>query len=193
MVEYEYLKKFNMQLRFLLFYVLLLLALSAISQNKIKWTSWDVASEKIQKGNKKFLIYFYYDGCKWCRYMEETTLSSDHISKFINQNFYAFKVNALSSDKIVADKAYTSVRIGKYDFHELAAELLAGNMSFPSIAFLNEQFKKIGSYDSYVDEHNFEMILSFYAGDHHKHTMWRRFANNYCRDSHFNSMVNDKK
>ena len=37
------------------------------------------------------------------------------------------------------------------------------------------------------------MILSFYAGDHHKHTMWRRFANNYCRDSHFNSMVNDKK
>ena len=71
------------------------------SQNKIKWTSWDSVSEKLENKNRKFIIYFYYDGCKWCRYMEETTLASDNIAKFINQKFYAFRINALSSDKIV--------------------------------------------------------------------------------------------
>jgi thioredoxin-related protein len=125
--------------------------------------------------------------------MEETTFSSDNIARFINQKFYALKINALSSDKIVvADKSYTSVRIGKYDFHELAADLLAGNMSFPSVVFLDEQFQKLATYDSYMDEPNFEMILSYYAGNHHKCTMWKKFTNNYCRDSHFNSLVNDK-
>jgi thioredoxin-related protein len=182
-----------MNVRFLLLGIFLLTITTASSQNKIKWTSLDLASEKLQNHNRKFLIYFYYDGCKWCRFMEETTLASDNISKFINQKFYAFRVNALSSDKIViADKSYTSVRIGKYDFNELAADLLSGNMAFPPIVFLDEQFKKLGSYDSYMDEHNFEMILSFYAGNHHKNTIWKRYANNYCRDSHFNSLVNDK-
>jgi thioredoxin-related protein len=182
-----------MNVRFLLLGIFFLTLTTATSQNKIKWTSLDLASEKLQNHNRKFLIYFYYDGCKWCRYMEETTLASDNISKFVNQKFYAFRVNALSPDKIeIADKTYTSVRIGKYDFNELAADLLSGNMAFPTIVFLDEQFKKLGSYDSYMDEHNFEMILSFYAGNHHKNTIWKRYANNYCRDSHFNSLVNDK-
>jgi len=182
-----------MNVRFLLFGIFIMTLTTVSSQNKIKWTSWDSVSEKLENKNRKFIIYFYYDGCKWCRYMEETTLASDNIAKFINQKFYAFRINTLSSDKIViADKSYTTVRIGKYDFHELAADLLSGNMSFPSMVFLDEQFKKLGTYDSYMDEQNFEMILSFYAGNHHKYTMWKRFADNYCRDSHFNSLVNDK-
>ncbi len=182
-----------MDVKFFLLFLFLYVGAPLSGQNKVRWNSWDGASEKLNKGDRKFLVYFYYDGCKWCRFMEETTFSADHIAKFVNQKFYAFRVNALSSDKIViADKAYTSVRIGKYDFNELAADLLAGNMSFPSFVFLDEQFKKLGTYDSYMDEHNFEMILSFYAGNHHKCTMWKRFANNYCRDSHFNALVNDK-
>jgi thioredoxin-related protein len=177
----------------ILFYVLLLFGTAtAWSQNKIKWSSWDTAPDKIEEGNKKFLIYFYYDGCRWCRFMEDNTFSADHIARFVNLNFHPYKVNALSRETIVADKSYTSVRVGKYEFHELATEMLAGNMSFPSVVFLDEQFHKLGSYDSYMDISSFEMILSYYAGDHHKRTMWKRFANNYCRDSHFNALVNDK-
>jgi thioredoxin-related protein len=182
-----------MNFKYLLLGFLFFIAGNAMGQNKVRWTSWDSATEKIKRGDKKFIVYLYYDGCKWCRFMEENTFNSDHIARFINHNFYAFHINALSSDKIViADKAYTTIRIGKYDFHELATEMLAGNMSFPAIIFLNEQFKKIATYDQYIDVQNFEMLLSFYAGDHHKRTMWRKYANNYCRDSHFNTLVNGK-
>jgi len=180
-------------LRYIYFGIVLLMASSVLGQNKVRWTSWDVVNEKISKGDKKFIVYFYFDGCKWCRYMEDYTFTSDHLSRFINNNFYPFRINAASSDKIViSDHAYTSLRIGKYDFHELATEMLAGNMSFPSIVFLDEQFKKLAVYDQYIDSPNFEMLLSFYAGDHHKRTMWRKFANNYCRDSHFNTLVNGR-
>jgi thioredoxin-related protein len=179
--------------RFLLLFILFIIVAPVFSQNKIKWNSWDNLSEKIGKGERKFLVYFYYDGCKWCKVMEESTFSSDQIAKFVNQKFNAYRLNALSSGKIlVADKSYTSVRIGKFDFSELAVDLLAGNMAFPSVVFLDEKFHKVGNSESYMDIQNFEMLLSYYAGDHYKNTLWKRYANNYCRDNHFNSLVNDK-
>jgi thioredoxin-related protein len=154
---------------------------------------WDVVNDKIAKGNKKFIVYFYFDGCKWCRYMEETTLRNDQTAKFINNHFYSFKVNALSTNKIVIDnQAYTTMRIGKYDFHELAANMLGGDMSFPAIAFLDEDFNKISVEGGYAGQENFEMILSYYAGNHYKKTLFKRYANNYCRESHFNALVNQK-
>ena len=182
-----------MRVQYLLVGLILIMFGTLSGQNKVRWTSWDTATEKIKRGDKKFIVYFYYDGCKWCRFMEENTFNSDHIARFINNNFYAFHINASSSEKIaIGDKTYTSVRIGKFDFHELATNMLGGNMSFPAIVFLDEQFKKLATYDQYIDAPNFEMLLSFYAGDHHKRTMWRKFANHYCRDSHFNTLVNGR-
>lgn len=180
---------------FLLSVLLLVLIIDPLSsQNKIRWLGWDKADEKIDKADRKFMVYIYYDGCKWCRYMEDNTFSGDHIARFVNQNFYPYRINALSVEEIkIADKSYKSSRIGKYDFHELAVTLLDGVMSFPSVVFLDEKFKKITGFESYLDQHNFEMILSYYAGNHYKNTMWKRYANNYCRDNHFNSLVNDKK
>lgn len=182
-----------MNLRFLILGFCFLSSLSIYSQNKIKWNTWETLSDKIEKGDKKFLVYFYYDGCKWCRVMEESTFSAGHIAKFVNQNFYAYRLNALSTGKLmVADKNYTSVKVGKFDFHELAVELLSGNMSFPSVVFLNENFNKLATFDSYMEIPKFEMLLSYYVGDHYKDTLWKKYCNNYCRESNFNSLVNDK-
>lgn len=182
-----------MILRFLLLFLLIVFVAPVFSQNKIKWNSWENLSDKINKGDRKFFVYFYYDGCKWCKVMEESTFSADQIAKFVNQNFYPYRLNALSSGKLmVADKTYTTVRIGKFDFNELAVDLLSGNMAFPSVVFLDEKFNKLSNFESYTDVHNFEMILSYYGGDHYKNTLWKRYANNYCRDNHFNSLVNDK-
>lgn len=164
-----------------------------VGQNKIRWQSFDNINEKLTKANKKFIVYFYFDGCKWCRYMEDNTLANDQISKFINQNYYIYKVNALHGNKIVVgNRSFTSVHIGKYDFNELATELLNGDMSFPALVFLDEKFNKIQSIEGYYSQEEFEVLLSYFAGNHHKNTMFKKFANNYCKDSHFNSLVNEK-
>lgn len=167
---------------------------SVKGQNQVRWNQWETIDEKIQKGNRKFLVYLYFDGCKWCKYMEETTLRDDQTAKFINNNFHAFRINALEDGKIVVNgRAYTSLRIGKFDFNELAVEMLAGKMSFPAMVFLDENFNKIVAEEGYTDNDNFGMILSYYAGNHYKKTIWKRYADNYCRDSHFNSLVNTKR
>ena len=163
-------------------------------QHQIKWNSWENVNDRIDKGNKKFLVYFYFDGCKWCRFMEETTFKSDQTAKFINANYNSYHVNARSTEKIViGDRSFSSsIQIGKYDFHEFAVELLMGNMSFPSVVFLDENFNKIKVQEGFATVDEFEMMLSYYAGNHYKKVLFKRFANNYCRDTHFNTLVKNK-
>lgn len=162
-------------------------------QNIIKWLSWNDLASKVEKSERKFVVYLYYDGCRWCKVMEQNTLSDDHVARFINNNFHALRLNALSTDKItIADKNYKNVTVGKYDFHELAVELSGGEMKFPNIVFLNEKFEKIQSIPEYIAVPEFEIILSYFAGNHHKNTLFKRFTKNYCKESHFNTLVNGR-
>lgn len=161
-----------------------------IAQNKIKWASWDGIAEMNNKSDKKYMIYVCYGGCKWCKQMEDSTFADGHIASFINSNFIPLRLNASSKERIIInDRAYTTKQMGTHEFNELAVELLGGNMTFPSIVFMNEQFKKIIAYNRFIEPQNFEMLLVFYAGDFYKNTIWKRFTNNYCKETHFNTLV----
>ena len=165
-------------------------AFPATAQNKIKWASWDVVHEKVQKGDKKFMVYICYGGCKWCKQMEDSTFSDGQVARFVNANFIPLKLNASSKDKIViSDKTYVTRQQGNHEFSELAIKLLNGNMTFPSIVFMDEQFEKITSYNQFIDLDNFEMLLAYYAGDFYKKTLWKHFVCSYSRDKHFNTFV----
>jgi thioredoxin-related protein len=179
-----------MNLRLLLIYFIIFIAAPSFSQNKIKWNAWETLAEKMNFGDRKFIVYLYYDGCKWCRLMEESTFSNDGIAKFVNQKFYTYKLNAQYSGKIVvADKTFTNEKLSKFEFHELAINLLGGDMSFPSVVFLDEKFNKLVHFDSAINAEDFEMILSYYGGDYYKKVLWKRYASNYCKDRHFSTLV----
>ncbi|KXK38368.1 MAG: DUF255 domain-containing protein [Saprospiraceae bacterium] len=180
--------------RFMVFSLAIVFSLSADAQNRIRWNSWDKFNEKVQKADKMYIIYVYFNGCRWCKKMEDETFAVDNIAKFINSNFYAFRLNAKTNERIIyGNKVYnTTVRIGEHDFNEFAVDLLNGKMSFPSILFFDENFKKLAVYDSFIDLNDFEMLLSYYAGGHNKHTSWPRYVRGYCKDNHFNTLVNGK-
>ncbi|MCZ2101193.1 MAG: DUF255 domain-containing protein [Chitinophagales bacterium] len=162
----------------------------ADAQNKIKWASWDAVDEYIQKGDKKFMIYICYGGCKWCRQMEDSTFSDSKIAQFVNSNFIPLRLNASSKEKIVInDKTYAAKQQGNHEFSELAIRLLNGNMTFPSIVFMDEQFDKITSYNQFIEQDNFRMLLAYYAGDYYKRILWKRFVCEYSKEKHFNTLV----
>jgi thioredoxin-related protein len=176
--------------RWLIFSIIVGMSLPAIAQNKIKWASWNSSNEFTQKGSKKYMIYICYGGCKWCKQMEDSTFSDGQVAKYINANFVPLKLNATSKDRIIIDdKIYTTKQQGGHEFNELAIQLLNGNMKFPSIVFLDEQFDKITSYNQFIDLNNFEMLLTFYAGDYYKKTPWKRFECTYSKETHFNVPV----
>lgn len=180
--------------KFVLVILLLInLGIDSVAQNRIKWTQNSVLANVKPGNDKYYLVYFYYNDCKWCKHLEATTFTDDFTARFINQKFYPVKINAVEDNKITFDgDDYTGVKVGKYEFNELAVHMLNGKMSFPAIVILDEKMQKIGVHQNYYNVDDFQMILAYYIGGYHKTTLFKYYSNNYCKDSHFYNLVSDR-
>lgn len=161
-----------------------LLALSSWSftkpEDKINWYTWEQASERSQKEQKKVLVFIYSDNCNWCKLMESTTFEEPHIASYINQNYYPVKFNAQHKDPILfkgQEYKYVEQKTGGY--HEFAAALTGGRLVFPMSVFLDEEGRVLQSIQGYKEKETFEMILTFYGDNYHMERPWKNHVRSY--------------
>ncbi len=133
------------------------------------------------KSDKKILLQIYTNWCGWCREMERITYAEPHIAQYINENFYPVKFNAETKKTIEYNgKAYEFImRPGLGGYHELAAELLNGRFSFPTVVFLEEDMKFIQAIVGFKSPKEFERIITYFATDKYKNTPWATYKKSY--------------
>jgi len=150
------------------------------TQEKINWLTWEQGVEAQGKQPKKILLNVYTEWCTWCKRMEETTLQQPAIAKYLNQNFYSVKFDAEQKGNLeYKDKTYKYVKNGNKGYHELAAELLRGRLSFPSIVFLDEDMNVIQALSGFKTPEEFEQIVTYFAKDYYNSTPWSSFTKSY--------------
>lgn len=66
-------------------------------------------------------------------------------------------------------------------YHQLAAQWLNGQMSYPTIVILDENGKVIQTIAGYRRAAEFEKLIAYFATDAYKSTNWAVFENNYKR------------
>ena len=153
---------------------------AAIPKESINWLSWDEAVELSKKEKRKIFLDVYTDWCGWCKRMDKGTFQQAHIAKYINENFYPVKFDAEQKKELkYKDKVYKYINNGKRGYHELAAELLNGRMSFPTVVFLNEDFELIQSIMGYKTPQQFEQIATYFGTDYFKKIPWSSYQKNY--------------
>ena len=142
--------------------ILLLIAFSSSYAQKVKWYSFEEAVELNKTKPKKILIDVYTDWCGWCKKMDQNTFSHPVIAEYINKNFYAVKFDAESKEAIkFKEITYTNKGTGTRSTHELAVALLNGRMSYPSIAYMDENNQLITAIPGYYDAQKIEPLLNF--------------------------------
>ncbi|BDD04602.1 thioredoxin family protein [Aureibacter tunicatorum] len=62
--------------------------------SKIKWVTLSEAEQLSKKNPKKVIIDMYTTWCYWCKVMDKKTFSNDDVAAYINDNYYAVKLNA---------------------------------------------------------------------------------------------------
>lgn len=150
------------------------------AQSKIRWVSWQEAQELSKKEKKKIFVDIYTDWCGWCKKMDKTTLSDEKVIEFINTHYYAVRFDAETKQEIdFRGKTYGYTRYGSRGYHELATFLLHGRMSFPSLAFLDEQFNLIQAIPGYQEPRFFLMIATYFGENAHKNTPWNRYMDEF--------------
>jgi thioredoxin-related protein len=154
---------------------------AAAPGDKVRWMHWDEAVSHIEQQDKNVLLHIYTDWCTWCKRMDTITFNAAPNSSYLNDKFYTVRLNAERKTSIdYKDKSYTCVEDGKRGYHQFAAELLRGRMSFPSVVFMDEQGEVIQSIVGYKSPEEFERILTYFAEDYYKETPWSAFKRNYA-------------
>ncbi len=137
---------------------------------RIKWLTVEEAYLATQKKPKKFVIDVYTDWCGWCKVMDRETFTKPAIVDYVNENFYAVKLNAEQTADITLGKQtfkYVGTASGR-GAHELAAALMRNQMSYPTTVFLDEKFNLIQPIAGYLEPRTFHQIITYFGRDYHQ-------------------------
>lgn len=149
-------------------------------KEEINWITIEEAYALNQENPKKIIVDIYTDWCGWCKRMDATTYSNPIIVKYINENFYAVKFDAEQKEDVtILGTTFKFVGEGRRGYHELAAALLQGKMSYPTTVFLDETFNMIQPIPGYLDANGIEPILWYFASDAFKSEEWPTFQQNF--------------
>jgi thioredoxin-related protein len=150
------------------------------TEQSIQWITFQEAIEKSKKKPKKIFIDVYTDWCGWCKVMDKQTFTDPLIIEYMNANYYAVKMNAEKDEKIeFKGKEYNFISQGNRGYHELAAELMSGRMSYPTVVFLDEKLDLLQPIPGFRKPAEMDLILKFFGGDHYKNTSYDIFQQKY--------------
>ena len=152
----------------------------AKTAEKINWLTWEEAVEHSKTQKKKLLVDVYTEWCGWCKRMDAATFQQPQIAKYVNEHFYAIKFDAEQKEDIVFNgRTFKFIKNGRRGYHELAAEITRGRLSFPTIVFLDENLNVIQPVPGYKDPDQFEQIITYFGRNEHTKTPWETYQKGY--------------
>ena len=155
--------------KFLMIMIIAATIVSFVSPNKekINWITVSELNELYSKNPKPILLDVYTSWCGWCREMDRTTYKNAKVVKYINEHYYAVRLDAESTDSLFFNNkkyGYNS----RYKSNELAEFLLFGRMEFPTTVFLPSIDARPAPLSGYLKPKEIEAPLKYFAEGAHK-------------------------
>jgi len=165
----------------ILFFVLTVgTSLKPVEESPVNWMTFEQAVEKSKTEKRRIFIDVYTDWCGWCKVMDRKTFTDPNVAKLLNEKFYAVKFNAEQRDDVkFHETTFKFVENGRSGYHQLAAALLNNQMSYPTVVFLDEDFKMIQPLPGYREAAEFHKIAQFIGEGHYKTEKWEDFQASY--------------
>ena len=152
----------------------------------VKWMTFEEAVEKSKTEKRKIFIDVFTDWCGWCKVMDKNTFPDSEVAKLLNEKFYPVKLNAEQTNDIVfRGTTFKYVSQGGGGYHQLAAALLNGQLSYPNFVFLDEEFRIIivqpgaTSLPGYKKPEDFYPFLSFVSTGSYQHMKIAEYQKEY--------------
>ncbi|MCH2224337.1 MAG: DUF255 domain-containing protein [Crocinitomicaceae bacterium] len=147
----------------------------------IEWITFEEAFKLHQEEPRMWIIDVWTTWCGWCKRMDATTFSDSLVGEAVNGKYYAVSLDAeQKADIVLGDKTYKFVASGRRGYNELAAELLNGQMSYPTVVFLNKELQNLQPIGGYKSKEDFLPIVKFfYQYNPESPISWEAFMKDY--------------
>ena len=143
---------------------------------RIEWLTIEQAYIRCQREPRKVLVDVYTDWCGWCKVMDRSTFTNPRVAAYVNQKFYAVKLNAEQRQAIrLGNQTFKFIPRGRSGYNELAAGFLEGKMSFPTTVFLDERMGLIQPIPGFHKPDAFHRIVTYIGDNHFKKQPWEKY------------------
>jgi uncharacterized protein YyaL (SSP411 family) len=147
-------------------------------KEKVQWLTVAELQEAYAKNPKPILVDVYTSWCGWCKVMDRETYSKDDVAAYINEKYYAVKLDAESKESFEWNgKKYEYKPENKSN--ELAVYLLYGQMSFPTTVFLSAIDAQPAPLAGYLKPNEIEAPLKFFGDGIYKTKNYPEFMNGF--------------
>src|SRR5258708_6386320 len=154
-------------------FVLIACKVSAQGLNKgdIQWMSFEQAVAKSKVNPKKIFVDVYTKWCGWCKRMDASTYTDPQVIAYMNEHFYAVKLDAETRDTIhFADRTF--VYRDEMRANEIALSLLNQKMSYPTSVYLDESFNMLSPVPGYQTTQQMLPQLKYFGDNIYKAKSW---------------------
>jgi thioredoxin-related protein len=159
----------------------ILLGMAVSGQDAIKWYTIDEAVKLASQEPRIMVIDVYTDWCGWCKRMEATTFSNPDVIEMMNTYFYPVKLDAEGKEDItIGDHTYKFVDNGGRGYHEIAAIVTRGRLSYPTISYLDAQGRVLEAAPGYKTPDQFQVYLAYYSNGAYKTQSFDDFSAAYA-------------
>lgn len=135
---------------------------SAPSITKVEWMTLSEVELNMQKEKRPILIDLYTDWCGWCKVMDRKTYSNKNVSSYLQQKFYAVKLNAEATQSINWNgKTYKFNPA--YKTHDFAIYLTGGQLSYPTTVIIPVEQPQPQAIPGFLEPKDFEMIAKYFG------------------------------
>ena len=172
-----------------IFYTLALIAinLTAFAQSEVNWIHFEELEAKMEKEPRKVLVDVYTKWCGPCKMMMKSTFQDEKVVNYINENYYAVKFNAEGPNPITfkgkqySNPDYDPSRRGRNGTHELTYAIapVNGRVAYPTIVYLDENFKIISPVQGFMQPKQIEPILKFVGTGAYETTEWAEYQESF--------------
>ncbi|UOY05334.1 DUF255 domain-containing protein [Muricauda sp. SCSIO 64092] len=145
----------------------------------VQWMTWQEAVTLAQTEAlpKKTFVDVYTDWCGWCKKMDKDTFQNPEVVAYMQEHFYMVKLDAEGKDPIeFQGKTFTYVPSGRKGYHELAATLLRGEMSYPTVVFLDEELNVLSPVPGYKKVGPFLQLARYFGDNIYKEKDWNSYV-----------------
>ncbi|MEE9364653.1 MAG: DUF255 domain-containing protein [Cellulophaga sp.] len=162
-----------------LFFLAIPFATLSISAQEVNWLSWDEATKlaETDKNPKKVFVDVYTDWCGWCKKMDKDTFQNAEVAAYMSKTYYMVKMDGEGKEPIkYQGKEYKFVPSGRKGYHEFAAALMQGKLSYPTTIFLDEKQKMLSPVPGYQKPVPFLKIAKYFGDNIYKEKDWKTYT-----------------
>jgi thioredoxin-related protein len=160
-------------------------AKTAAPAEEIHWlTSVEELQMKMQQQPKKVIVDMYTGWCGWCKKMDAETYTNPSVVKYINNNYYALKLDAERKDTInFQGKQFFFVP--EYKTNGFALEILkdylakGGNLMYPQTVIMMENFQNPNPIPGYLTVPQLEPVLTYFGDNAYRRQSWDQYSKTY--------------